>query len=304
MSFTYPAVLLLLAAPLLLLFWTWRRRGRDIAMPFDHGVPRSGAVLRGIINVAESLPALLLAVVIVILAGPQKLSVPKSQRKMTNIEFCVDISGSMTAPFGSGSRYDVSMEAINDFLDYREGDSFGLTFFGNNVLHWVPLTTDVSAFRCAPPFMRPEVAPAWFGGTEIGKALLACKEVLVQREDGDRMILLVSDGASADLFNGEDLKIAKTLRESNITVFAVHIAETEPPEGVVNITYHTGGEVFSPGDKESLQRVFQRIDAMQQTELEKTAAESLDNFQPFCLAGLVLSTLSGLVLYGLRFTPW
>lgn len=304
MSFTYPAVLLLLAIPVLLLVWTWRRKGREIALPFDHGIPRSGIVLRSMIHVAESLPIILLGVIILILAGPQKLSVPKSQRKMTNIEFCVDISGSMMAQFGSGSRYDASMEAINAFLDYREGDSFGLTFFGNNVLHWVPLTTDVSAFRCAPPFMRPEVAPAWFGGTEIGKALLACKEVLTQREEGDRMILLVSDGSSSDLFNGEDLKIAKTLRESNITVFAVHIAETEPPEGVVNITYHTGGEVFSPGDAESLRRVFERIDEMHQTELEKTAAESLDDFQPFCLAGLALSSLSGLVLFGLRFTPW
>ena len=68
------------------------------------------------------------------------------------------------------------MDAINEFLDYREGDAFGLTFFGNNVLHWVPLTTDASAVSCAPPFMRPEVAPPWFGGTEIGKALLACTQ--------------------------------------------------------------------------------------------------------------------------------
>ena len=68
------------------------------------------------------------------------------------------------------------MAAINDFLDYREGDAFGLTFFGNSVLHWVPLTSDVSAFRCAPPFMRPDQIPSWFGGTEIGKALLACRK--------------------------------------------------------------------------------------------------------------------------------
>ena len=31
------------------------------------------------------------------------------------------------------------MKAIDDFLDFRKGDAFGLTFFGNNVLHWVPL---------------------------------------------------------------------------------------------------------------------------------------------------------------------
>ena len=51
------------------------------------------------------------------------------------------------------------MKAIDEFLKIRKGDAFGLTFFGNNVLHWVPLTSDPSAIRCAPPFMKPENVP-------------------------------------------------------------------------------------------------------------------------------------------------
>ena len=301
---TYPAVLLLWAIPLLIIAWTFYRRGRETAMPYDHAIARSGAGLKFAVSVAEILPALLLAVVIFILAGPQRLEEPTTRRKLTNIEFCVDISGSMTASFGSGTRYDASMEAINDFLDFREGDAFGLTFFGNNVLHWVPLTTDVSAFRCAPPFMRPEVVPMWFGGTEIGKALLACKQVLTAREEGDRMIVLISDGFSSDLSNGNDTAIAKKLRASNITVFAVHIGSSEAPSEIVNVTNLTGGDVFVAGDQTSLQAVFERIDSMQQTELEKNAAESVDFFEPFVLAGLVIGCLYCLVLFGLRYTPW
>ena len=80
-------------------------------------------------DTAESVPALILAVVIVILAGPQQLSEPRLKRALTNIEFCVDVSGSMNARFGDGTRYDASMSAIDDFLDYRDGDAFGLTFF-------------------------------------------------------------------------------------------------------------------------------------------------------------------------------
>ena len=38
----------------------------------------------------------------------------------------------------------------------------------------------------------------------IGKALLACKEILTSREEGDRMIILVSDGESFDLSGGND----------------------------------------------------------------------------------------------------
>lgn len=301
---TYPALLLLWVVPFLLIAWVIYRRGRETAVPYDHAIPRSGSVLKFIINLAEALPPILLAVVIFILAGPQRLEEPTTRRKLTNIEFCVDISGSMTAPFGSGTRYDASMKAINEFLEFRQGDAFGLTFFGNNVLHWVPLTTDVSAFSCAPPFMRPELAPPWFGGTEIGKALLACKQVLTAREDGDRMIVLISDGFSSDLSNGNDTEIAKKLRASNITVFAVHIGSTEAPSEIVNLTSLTGGDVFTAGEQASLQAVFERIDSMQQTELEKNAAESVDYFEPFVLAGLVLTGLCCLALFGLRYTPW
>ena len=304
MSFAYPFVLLLLVFPAYLLIHAWRRRGRELVVPFDHGRQGPGNVLRALTVAAESLPALLLIVAILILAGPQRVGTPKSKRVMTNIEFCVDISGSMTAGMGEGSRYDVSMEAINEFLDYRDGDAFGLTFFGNSVLHWVPLTTDTSAIRCAAPFMRPEVAPPWFGGTEIGKALRACREVLTAREEGDRMIILISDGYSFDLGGGQSDELARKLQDDNIVVYAVHIADSEVPGPIVNITSITGGEVFSPGDPEGVKAVFARIDQMQRTRMEKTVPETFDHFRPVCTAGLSLLGVCVLCLFGLRYTPW
>ena len=303
-SFAYPLLLFLLPLPALLAMWIWRRQSGRVVLPFDHGTARSGRRLGFLVNLAETLPALLLAVVIVILAGPQKLSEPRTRRSLTNIEFCVDISGSMTAPFGDGSRYDGSMKAIDEFLDYRQGDAFGLTFFGHNVLHWVPLTSDASAVRCAPPFMRPETAPPGFGGTAIGKALLACKEVLTRREEGDRLIILVSDGSSADLFGGNDERVARELAKSRITVYAIHISESEVPPPIITITSLTGGAVFNPGDPQGLAAVFGQIDSMQETRLEKTAAETLDDFPPYCLAALTILGLGVVVSFGLRYTPW
>lgn len=304
LSFAHPGVLVLLGAPAWLLWWVWNRNDRRIALPFDHGGQRPRSGWRITISLAESLPTLLLAVVIVILAGPQQTGEPKNKRKLTNIEFCIDVSASMTAPFGGGTRYDAAMEAINAFLDYRKGDAFGLTFFGNNVLHWVPLTSDVSAFRCAPPFMKPGNLPPWFGGTMIGKALLACKEVLVAREEGDRMIVLISDGASADLVNGGDEEVARVLSQEGITVFAVHVADGAAPPAISTITGKTGGEVFTSGDPDALKAVFGRIDAMSQTKLEKTIAETLDDFGPYCVAGLSCLGATALALLGLRYTPW
>lgn len=304
LSFAHPWLLLLLILPILHLVWIWRRRSARVRLPFDYGSARAGWRLAALLHSAESLTGLLLIVVVVILAGPQRLSEPRTKRALTNIEFCVDVSGSMRAPFGERTRYDASMKAIDEFLVARDGDAFGLTFFGNSVLHWVPLTSDASALRCAPPFMRPEVAPPWMQGTEIGKALLACKEVLSKREEGDRMIVLVSDGDSFDLFNDNDLRVAATLKQNGITVYAIHISDTGIPGPITNITTLTGGAAFSPDDPAGLKSVFDRIDSMREARLEKTSAETLDDFRPYCVAGLVLLGLVLLSSYGLRYTPW
>jgi Ca-activated chloride channel family protein len=303
-SFTYWPLLFALVVPVALLVWIWRRQGRRVVLPFDHGRPGSGLGWFFLIGFAESLPAAILAVVIVLLAGPQRLGEPKEKRVLTNIELCVDVSGSMTAPFGDGTRYDAAMKEAEAFCDYRKGDAFGLTFFGNNYLHWCPLTSDVSAVRCALPFMRPEQIPPWFGGTEIGKALRACKKVLTEREEGDRMIVLISDGYSADLYGGTAEAVAKELRENNITVFVVIVGEDRIQDEIATITGTTGGEAFMAGDPEALKAVFRRIDQMKQTRLEKTVAEPQDWFFPFCVAGLSLLGLSTLALFGVRYTPW
>jgi hypothetical protein len=43
---------------------------------------------------------------------------------------------------------------------------------------------------------------------------------------------------------------------------------------------------------------------MHKTKLEKTFAETMDYFFPFCVAGLTLLGILGLSWFGLRYTPW
>lgn len=305
MSFGQPWMLALLVIPVFLLYRQVRGRDRmPVALPVDFSTVRSSRLMAVVIGFAELLPTLLAAAVIVLLAGPERLGQPLTRRVMSNIELCVDVSYSMTAPFGEGSRYDGSMAAINEFIDYRAGDAFGLTFFGNNVLHWVPLTNDTSAVRFSPPFMRPERLPPWMGGTEIGKAVTACQKVLTERQDGDRIIILVTDGLSADLFNGNDVDLARKLAADRIVLFAIHVAEGDVPDVVVNLSHLTGGEVFEAGDPDGLREIFKKIDSMQMTKMERTAPERQDFYQPVCLVALTLLGSSIASLFGLRYTPW
>jgi Ca-activated chloride channel family protein len=303
-SFAHPHWLALLAVPIAILLWVWRGGARRIAAPVDHATGSRGRRWALSLRLAESLPALLLAVAIALIAGPQRLGEPESKRVLTNIELCVDVSGSMTSPFGGdGDRYDAAMKSITEFVDFRKGDAFGMTFFGSNFLHWCPLTTETSAIKCATPFMRPEQLPSAFGGTMIGKALRGCEKVLVQRPDGDRMIVLVSDGDSFDLRGAAEDIVADFKRE-NITVFAIIITEYNLQDEIVNITQGTGGAAFTVDDPAALQSVFRRIDEMKPVKLERKIGESKDDFPAWCAAGLGILAVAALAALGLRATPW
>ena len=173
------------------------------------------------------------------------------------------------------------------------------------MLHWVPLTSDPSAIRCAPPFMKPENVPHWMGGTMIGKALLACKEILTSREEGDRMIILVSDGDSFDLCGGNDESVAQTLKKSNITVYSIHISDpaiARPRSST--ITRMTGGEVFPVDDPGALQAVFQRIDAMRRPSWRRRRRSCWTTSCRSASRASRCWAVSGCALFGLRYTPW
>lgn len=305
--FQYPLVLLAMLVPTAVLFWVWAVRftpaGLRTVLPFDHGRRGGGWLWWVLLSIAESIPALVLAMAICLLAGPQRYGSPEEKRKMTNIQFCVDVSGSMTAPFGEGDRYDGAMAAVTKFVDHRKGDSFGLTFFGNNYIHWCPLTADPSAIKCSLPFMKPQVAPYWFGGTDIGKALNGVKQVLVERTEGDRMVILITDGFDYDLDNRAS-DLLREFKQNNIMVCTIVVGYHTLQDSIVNISRGTGGDAFLADDPEGLKFIFHKIDQLKQARMEKSIAEPMDNYRPFCIAGMVLVLCASVFQYGLRYTPW
>ena len=304
MTFARPLLLLLLILPVLLIWWEWQKRGRPLVLPFDHSQARSRRWLERTVKGINLLAPLLLVVVICVLAGPQRTTMPKDQRVLTNIEVVLDVSGSMMSPFGDGTRADKAFEAIVDFTSYRKGDAFGLTIFGTEYVHWVPLTKDLTALRLAAPFLRPEKMPPHMSGTRIGNALEGAEKKLRELEDGDRMVVLISDGESYDLNGGAAQKIGEELRADNVTVFYIHVAEGQPQEETANLASLTGGEAFAAGDPAALREVFQRIDAMKPAKLKPSAPDVADWFWPFAVTGLGLLTLQIIGSFRFRFTPW
>ena len=303
MTFAYPAVLTLLALPVLLMVWEWRRRGTVVALPFDHANARRGRWLECTVKTANLLAPMLLAVSIILLAGPQRPLSQGTQRVLTNIELVLDVSGSMTAQFGDGRRADKAVEALQEFVNHRKGDAFGVTLFGTEVLHWVPLTKDLDALKHSAPFMKPEAMPPYMGGTRIGLALRSVHKILADRPKGDKMIVLISDGSSGDL-RGQSDKISSDLNGDDIVLYYIHVANGQPQQEVYDIASRTGGKAFVAGDPAALQAVFEKIDAMQPAKFKPETPIPADNFRPFALAGLSMLALQLLTLFGIRFTPW
>ncbi len=310
MSFHNPQLLWLLALPVIWAFWQWVRRGHPVALPFDHGRQKEGRVLRFLTNFAGTLPALLLAIAVLMLAGPRKPAPPQEERVLNNIILCLDVSGSMGVPFGSGgTRFEAAVEAAREFCNFRKGDAFGLTIFGSEYVHWVPPTKDVSAIANATKYVRPNNMPSWMGGTMIANALRGCRDQLVRTKEGDRAVILISDGGSADFSNGGDRAVAEELAQDKIRVFGIMIAGGENgmsmgAGGMETVAVGTGGKVFTAGDQASLDEVFREIDGMQKARFKQTTADWVDAYTPFSLAGLVCVFLYALSLLGLRYSPW
>ncbi len=300
MTFSHPMALLLLAIPALLL-WAIPSRTAGLVLPFDHHAHPTRRALFFVLSACECAPALLLATALIILAGPHTMQQPKNARQLTNIQFCLDVSGSMTME----DRYPKARTAIEDFLALREGDAFGLTLFGSRQIRWVPLTKDLDAVRNALPFANPARQPPHMSGTMIGAALRFCRDnMITEATAGDRMIILVSDGASSDLGDNEPTVIADELKEANIRVYHIHIASDPIPDAVVDIARATGGEAFQATDAASLRDVFTHIDRMRPAEFRSQGTVPLDFFRPFALAALAFLALHVVGLLGVRYTPW
>lgn len=302
--FVHPWCLALLAIPLAMALWEWKGAGRWVVVPFDHARLSPGRGLRRLANLAGLLPSLLLAVVVLLLARPQRSDIPPDEARLTNIQFCLDVSGSMMSPFGEGNRSQAAIRSVQEFTRLRPGDAFGLTIFGSETLHWIPVTRDLSAIRLAAPFLRPELMPSYLGGTAIGKALESVRSVLENCPEGDRMIILVSDGESADLNGGRAEEIGGALRRAGIVVYYIHVAPGQPQQETGSLVELTGGRAFAAGDPVALHEVFRRIDRMQKSRRKPMSPEWVDDARGLAMAGLGLLAVHLLTSFGIRYTPW
>ena len=118
------------------------------------------------------------------------------------------------------------------------------------------------------------------------------------------MVILISDGESADLYGGQAEEIGAELSRDRIVVYYIHVAEGAPQNETFTLAGATGGQAFAAGDPEALREVFKRIDQMQPAKSKPGTPEAADFFWPFAMSGLALLGMQVVTQFGLRYTPW
>jgi Ca-activated chloride channel homolog len=301
MTFAYTWVLLLVIIPVVLCVWMLQRRVWGVAVPFDHRDHQPRRTLGALLRFFELIPLLLLIVVLIIIARPQVQRIPREERVLNNILICMDVSASMT----TDNRYEMAKKAMEEFIDTRQGDALGFTLFGTQQIRWTPLTKDIATIKRALPFANPRNQPPFMGGTMIGAALRFCRDNMVhEAPEGDRLLLLVSDGMSADVNSGNSSELADEMKAANITIYHIHVGTDPTPADVSEIANSTGGESFVATDAGGLKRIFKHIDRMKPARFKPATAIPMDFYQPFALIGLCLLAAYGVGAYGLRYSPW
>lgn len=267
------------------------------------------------------LECIALLLLIVALARPQRITrLAASDRFGIDIVVALDASGSMAAEdFRPRNRFTVAKELIGEFIRGRTDDRIGLVTFGSRAATRVPITYDR---RITEGILDRAELGEHGNGTAIGHALATSVNRLRSSRARSRVIILVTDGVN-NSGSIEPRVAAQLAASSGIKVYTIGVGSEGPVPlpvkrqnpftGQIETVYthirgeldeptlnaiadSTGGAFFRATDARALQRVLERIDALEKTRIASPKREQIDELyaRPL-IAGLVL-LLSALLL--------
>jgi Ca-activated chloride channel family protein len=302
-----------LLAPLPLLVW-WLLppaspgRGGALRVPFYDALTEQiggaeSSHRTGRITVA--LKALAWALVVVAAAGPRWVGEPQPiETEGRDLMLALDLSGSMKQQDfewrgRAVDRFSVVNAVARDFVAKREGDRLGLILFGTRAYLQTPLTSD----RETVIEMLAESEVGLAGEeTAIGDAIGIAVKHLRDRPAEDRILVLLSDGAS-NAGVADPLDAARLAADEGIRIYTIGVGgnprRIRSPFGLRSlvggsdlderslraIAETTGGSYFLAGDTQSLIAVYEQIDALEPTTGESETLRPSRSLFHWPLAG-------------------
>ena len=230
----------------------------------------------------------------------------------------VDISGSMEVEdMVLGNQVATRLRAVKvvagEFIERRKGDRLGLILFGDQAYLQTPLTFDRNTVRT----QLHESAIGLAGKrTAIGDAIGLAVKRLRSQPEGNRVLILLTDGAnnsgSVEPLKAADIAAAEGVRIYTIGVGAderivqglfgaQRVVNTELDErSLTRIAQKTGGRYFRARDITGLQKIYQLLDELEPVSKDQETFRPVHELYNWPLsAALLLSVLIALGSSGL-----
>lgn len=205
-----------------------------------------------------------------------------------DLMLAVDTSGSMQTPdFAIRGKQVNRLDAIKaiagEFIERRVGDRIGLILFGSQAYVQTPLTFD----RKTVQTLLQESAIGIAGEqTAIGDAIGLAVKRLLQNPQGNKVLILLTDGAS-NAGEVPPLKAAELAAKEGLTIYTIGIGADEMlvnsmfgtqrvnPSADLDektlgaIAKTTGGRYFRARDSKQLNQIYGELDKLQPVAQDK-----------------------------------
>ena len=253
------------------------------------------------------LPWLAWALLCVAAARPQQLGdVVQPPQTGRDLMLAVDLSGSMGEEdmrLGGAAvdRLTAAKAVIADFLDRRAGDRVGLIVFGQRAYALAPLTLDRDSVRGQ---LLDSVVGLAGRETAIGDAIGLAVKRLRGQEDGQRVLILLTDGVNT-AGQLDPMKAAELARENDVRIHTIAFGgdgagaslfgfrlpggDVEIDEATLQrIARATGGRAFRARDTDELAGIYDAIDRLEPVQRPGQALRPRVERYPWPLAAALL----------------
>ena len=310
MTFAHPYFfLLLLLVPLAIWLYLWREK-----RPATFTLSTIGAFRGRKVSWRTRLCWLPFALALLaFISGVVALARPQSSNAYStestegiNIVLALDISGSMLAKDLQPNRFEAAKSVAGEFVSSRPYDNIGLVVFAGESYTQCPLTTDHAVLLNMINGVEMGLVN---DGTAIGSGLATAVNRLKEIKEGSKVVILLTDGTNnsgtiapvtaaeiAASFGirvytigvgtmGEALYPIQTYLGVEYVSMPVEIDEAS----LKQIASATGGQYFRATDNNSLHKIYEEIDQLEQVKLKvESFTQKEELFPPYLWAALIL----------------
>lgn len=211
-----------------------------------------------------------------------------------DIVMTLDISDSMaTSDFNGLTRFDAAKDVIISFIQGRNFDRIGLVIFAEDAFYQAPPTTDynilVTLVEDAP--LAGDLGLS--NRTAIGSGIASSTNLLRRSLSPGQVIILVTDGSN-NAGEIDPISAAQAAAAFGVRIYTIGMGSVEQGDALDEATLRqiatiTDGRYFNALSLDDLQNVYEQIDRLEQTPIERQLTiQWQEQAWVFLIAALIL----------------